>query len=883
MIEDVPFSQIADLEASGVTVAGVKVRCVADAVPEVEDGTSAEDLADMVFPYEVGKTGPVELGDMGVGIGLYFSCLLWGFRIFALIAALSSFTIVVYLKSGFNSESMSAGGVSGYAVPTLGAVQWLHEQSIGIFSSAASSTDDTVMLALTCAECALACYFVFRVFRLTRDQAKTALSIDVSNITLQDYSIKVDGLPRDDPDVTPTKLGVHFSQFGRVHQVVLGMDVGSIIGIDRARAKLVRRVETLNAKLARDAAETKRRFEEFRAMEKERFDREKAKKYRPGVLVRLWRWHKRRVAHGTVGAVKNMKRNVARLESKIAKYAKRVAEKKKSITHHTVAFVTFETEESMQKAVRKYRPGNPLAWLFRAEKYRYKDHRLVVRRGPEPSTVLWENLQIVGGRAFRKRFTAWVGVVFVLICTGSLVVISQSRENKVPSSIDCDKAESQGLLMCDTMFPAAAASGEASKAIIRRQNGYLEQVTPKQCIADGYIKDGTWVGATSVYSPYPDSAEWDATTLKDECAALACMDCFCKERVSESLWIFLGIKSDDDGWYELCEDYLAARGYEQLTAAVTSITNILLTKSMGTFSEYESYHTDSDLQNAIAYKLFLSLVVNSALIPIIVYASVTELAYVPYLLQGEYTDTTFSWYDNVGALISSTMVTNAIAYPLEQIILGKFWLWRRRRRQKHAATQDDLNDLHENLEFPFAEKYAQATSMMFIAMMFSSSMPMLVPVLSVYFLLAFYEARYNLLRLCKARSPHTGPHTTAFARCTPILEDFRVPRAFLSAHHPSLSILTRLDAFSTPPDAFQFHPDVASRGTTLRNRRGTTRRWRTRSPRPRRGRPSRSSSSPGGCSRTRRCRSSITRSRRRTRSCRRSAPPPGRRLTSTRV
>ena len=57
----------------------------------------------------------------------------------------------------------------------------------------------------------------------------------------------------------------------------------------------------------------------------------------------------------------------------------------------------------------------------------------------------------------------------------------------------------------------------------------------------------------------------------------------------------------------------------------------------------------------------ITLVVNSALIPINVYATVTELEYVPSLFQGEYTDTTFSWYDNVGALISSTMVTNAIA------------------------------------------------------------------------------------------------------------------------------------------------------------------------------------------------------------------------------
>jgi hypothetical protein len=38
--------------------------------------------------------------------------------------------------------------------------------------------------------------------------------------------------------------------------------------------------------------------------------------------------------------------------------------------------------------------------------------------------------------------------------------------------------------------------------------------------------------------------------------------------------------------------------------------------------------------------------------------------------------------------------------------------------------------------------------------------------------------------------------------------------AHLSAHHPSVSIPTRLDAFQLlSTDAFQLHPDVASYGT----------------------------------------------------------------------
>ena len=72
-----------------------------------------------------------------------------------------------------------------------------------------------------------------------------------------------------------------------------------------------------------------------------------------------------------------------------------------------------------------------------------------------------------------------------------------------------------------------------------------------------------------------------------------------------------------------------------------------------------------------------------------------------------------------------------------------------------------------------------------------------------------------------------GPRTTASARRAPFLltKDFLSRRAFLSAHHPSLSIPTHaLDAFRTPTDAFRLRPDVRSYGTTLRFE-ASTGRW----------------------------------------------------------
>eukprot|EP00982_Pelagococcus_subviridis_P004759 29337-Pelagococcus_subviridis.AAC.4 len=54
----------------------------------------------------------------------------------------------------------------------------------------------------------------------------------------------------------------------------------------------------------------------------------------------------------------------------------------------------------------------------------------------------------------------------------------------------------------------------------------------------------------------------------------------------------------------------------------------------------------------------------------------------------------------------------------------------------------------------------------------------------------------------------TGPHTTAFARCTPFLKEFSSRRVFLSAQ-PSLSIPTHRDTFQLTP--FDSAPQTAER------------------------------------------------------------------------
>ena len=79
VIEDIAFSMADDLEAMGVHVNNVRIDCV----PDYGDyDKSQRDAAGPTYePFPYWKTGPKELGELSVGIGLYFQSLLWGQRV----------------------------------------------------------------------------------------------------------------------------------------------------------------------------------------------------------------------------------------------------------------------------------------------------------------------------------------------------------------------------------------------------------------------------------------------------------------------------------------------------------------------------------------------------------------------------------------------------------------------------------------------------------------------------------------------------------------------------------------------------------------------------------------------------------------------------------
>ena len=716
-VEDVLFSQAADLEAMGLTVGGKKIACVAEKLPEPEEGeegerpAGADGLPDLSHPYVLSKTGVTELGELGVGIGLYFHSLLWGAKWMAILTVVGAFTTVTYVIAGTSSTQLERESLTGLAIPTLGAVAFAGENEKSLLFG--SGSDKIVMAAISAVECAIALGFVFLVNRMKRDQTKTIEAIDVSNISLQDYAVKVDYLPK--KDLTPEEIGRFFSKFGRVHMVVLGTDVGALIGKHKARADLAVKLETLVASVARVKGQN--------------------------VVLNE--------------SLANARLSMEKLETKLA------LAQKADAGRPTSAFVVFETEEGRVFCERKLKPDNVVAWLFRRKKYRFRGtHRMWVHRAPEASDILWENLGVTGLAADVRRAIAWVCMILVLVCTCALVVLAEAAQSTNPPAIACDAPAAAGTLSCDDIWPAAATEGDASKTILAEMSAFQKQVDAVTCAA--YVSGGEWKGDASKFAPYAAvgadnlydaqgawSGGFNATTVEDECAAMACFDCFCKSRVLGLIPNALGMKGDADGYWLLCEDYFVAQGLGVATSGFTAVLNVILGTLTRVFSNFECHHTKSGLESSVSVKLFLALVINSAMIPVLVFSNIPKLNFLPYLFQGPYKDFEVDWYQVVSSTLSVTLVVNALAFPVNSLVKSQLKRLSRWAFASSAITQRQLNAMYEGDEFDLSERYAQVLSMIFVALAFQSTMPLLMPATALFCLSVYHEAKYTLLRHSK--------------------------------------------------------------------------------------------------------------------------------------
>eukprot|EP00644_Phytophthora_capsici_P000084 jgi/Phyca11/13532/fgenesh1_pg.PHYCAscaffold_4_\ len=156
---------------------------------------------------------------------------------------------------------------------------------------------------------------------------------------------------------------------------------------------------------------------------------------------------------------------------------------------------------------------------------------------------------------------------------------------------------------------------------------------------------------------------------------------------------------------------------EQKILLVVAV-NLILARILNGLVALEKHHTQSSLVVSRVTKIFLAQFCNTALLMLVINANAnyfSKSAIVSetgtsnegislgalQILDGEYSDFSADWYNDVGVALMLTMIINSF------------------------NTQRDLEALYRGPKFDLAARYAQSLTTIFITYMFSAGMPLL--------------------------------------------------------------------------------------------------------------------------------------------------------------
>lgn len=249
-------------------------------------------------------------------------------------------------------------------------------------------------------------FFVLAIYWLRKFEAKESRVLNRSTVSAADYTIRLRSVPE---DATEKELAIHFAEvtgeavaavhlaFNNAKEIEMYVQRGKVM---QQRFKCVQRIRYENTMMKQNKGQRKR----LRKLMREREDLT--------LLVRQKDEQRSKVINKRIKAIE--------------------------------AFVTFETEAGFVEAITQYH----LKWFKNncccyPERLKFKGVRLKIEQAPEPSTIIWENLEYSSnGRFFRKCLTTSVALLAILF---SVLITFLARDFK-------SKVLQNASLPCPTGF-----------------------------------------------------------------------------------------------------------------------------------------------------------------------------------------------------------------------------------------------------------------------------------------------------------------------------------------------------------------------------------------------------------------------------------------------
>ena len=115
--------------------------------------------------------------------------------------------------------------------------------------------------------------------------------------------------------------------------------------------------------------------------------------------------------------------------------------KKNKLIRPVAAFLTFNTQEGYERALKYWGPGSENLFSEPTEAHKFCDTLIKVKPAPEPSNIIWENRHITPNVQLRNKIIVSFGILCLLGLAFALFTFAKikvaSIQEKYPPTFDC--------------------------------------------------------------------------------------------------------------------------------------------------------------------------------------------------------------------------------------------------------------------------------------------------------------------------------------------------------------------------------------------------------------------------------------------------------------
>ncbi|KAL4151805.1 hypothetical protein PRNP1_008742 [Phytophthora ramorum] len=417
-------------------------------------------------------------------------------------------------------------------------------------------------------------------------------------------------------------------------------------------------------------------------------------------------------------------------------------QKQRNISQAVTAFVTFEEEEGAHRCLQEY---PDLGWFHRLFQPYYKrlhGKRLRFRPAPDPTDIIWENLHHpFFERVFRQLIVALITLAVLFV---SFLLIFAAKEQKT-------KLERQ------FGRPSSCPVDVLKTDVIQDEQNKVSGLMPYKALVECYCKN--FLTSHSFRSMMYESF-YNSETGEDEMLCRTWATTFVTTQVLSIASVLLVVA-----------------------------VNLILARILNGLVAMEKHHTQSSLVVSRVTKVFIAQFCNTALLMLAINANGKYFSASPtsmsttggfsigalQVLNGEYSDFSAEWYNDVGVALMLTMIINSFsmhAYLLVQYIVLKARRFIDRGYSfNHSLTkqdtQRDLETLYRGPKFDLAARYAQSLTSIFIMYMFSAGMPLLHFIGFGAMIMTYWADKFTFLRIARSPPLYDGQVATAAGSLLP--------------------------------------------------------------------------------------------------------------------